>query len=67
MFTKRLVGVPQTGFGILGVQLELTDLYTKCHALCDDRERLAEAIEAYGKGAMSGTKKSHPVTLCNVG
>ena len=37
MLTQRLIGVAQTGFGILSVQVEFTDLYTESHALCDDR------------------------------
>jgi hypothetical protein len=36
MVTKRLVGVPQAGFGILSVQEQLSDLYAERHALGDD-------------------------------
>ena len=67
MVTKRLVGVPQAGFGILSVQEQLSDLYPERHALGDDHQRLADAVEAYGKGAMSGTQKRHRLTMCNVG
>jgi hypothetical protein len=67
MVTKRLVGVPQAGFGILNVQEQLSDLYPERHALGDDHQRLADAVEAYGKCAMCGTQKRHRVTMCNVG
>lgn len=67
MLTKRLVGVPQAGFGILSVQEQLSDLYPEREALGDDHQRLADTVEAYGKGAVSGTKKRHGVTMCNVG
>jgi hypothetical protein len=67
MLTKRPVGVPQAGFGILSVQEQLSDLYPERHALSGDHQRLADAVEGYGKGAVSGTKKRHVLTICNVG
>ena len=67
MLTKRPVGVPQAGFGILSVQEQLSDLYPERDALGDNYQRLADTIEAYGKGAVSGTKKRHGLTICNVG
>ena len=67
MVTKRLVGMSQAGFGILRVQQQLSDLDPERHALGDDLQRFADAVEAYGKGAVGGTKKRHGVTRCNVG
>ena len=67
MFTKRLVGVPQAGFGILSVQEQLSGLYPERHTLGDDHQRLADAVEGYGKGAVSRAKKRHGDTMGNVG